>query len=265
MQSEMKQKMNGLLKRLVKVWLIGGLLALPLGLYAQDTPVADNHRDTITITPYHFNPSRLILPATLIAVGALGTAIDGMSDYHLFERSWEARPLKVDDYMEWGMFGLVFVNDLIGKEKHNWVDQLFLLGLSEGLNALMVQSIKHGINEPRPNGNSCSFPSGHTANAFLGAHLNFKEFKDSSMLLALSGYPLAAFVAFSRIYGNRHWMADVVAGAGFGILSVELAYLAYFPIRNAIVRSLNMKHNTALFVAPTIHSGGAGLHLSYTF
>jgi xanthine phosphoribosyltransferase len=39
----------------------------------------------------------------------------------------------------------------------------------------------------------------------------YKEFKDSSPILAYSGYAIAAFVAGSRLYNNRHWVADVVA------------------------------------------------------
>ncbi len=258
--------MKEMLKQFVWVLLAGVMLILPERLSAQESEAYANRADTIPIVRYDFKATRLILPLSLITVGALGTAIDGMHDYHLFTRSEKNNPLKVDDYMEWGMFGWVFVNDLIGKEKHNWVDQFFLLGMAEGMNALMVQSLKTWVNEPRPDGGNYSFPSGHTANAFLGAHLNFKEFKDSSMLQALSGYPLAAFVAFARVYSNRHWVADVVAGAGFGILSVELSYLAYFPIRNAIVKGLNKKkQHTALIIAPTIHPGGAGLYLSYSF
>ena len=83
--------------------------------------------------------------------------------------------------------------------------------------------------------------------------------------LAYSGYALATFVACSRLYNNRHWVADVVAGAGFGILSVELAYLTYFPIRNAIARKINMKGSDRLVVAPTLGPTGGGLYLSWKF
>lgn len=60
-------------------------------------------------------------------------------------------------------------------------------------------------------------------------------------------------------------VADVIAGAGFGILSVELAYLTYFPIRNAIARKINMKGNDRLVVAPTFRPDGGGLYLSWKF
>ena len=106
----------------------------------------------------------------------------------------------------------------------------------------------------------------HTANAFLGAHMAYKEFKDSSPWLAYSGYALAAFVAGSRLYNNRHWVADVLAGAGFGILSVELSYFIYFPIRNAVARLVNKRASDCPIVAaPMFHGDGAGFYLSYRF
>lgn len=225
----------------------------------------DSVKGRIPIVEYKFNPKQLILPASLITVGVLGTAIDGMNDYHLLSRGTKTRTMHVDDFLEWGMFGLTFVNDLIGKEKHKWTDQLCLLALAEGINGLIVQSLKKNLNEKRPNGSNYSFPSGHTANAFLGAHQNFKEFKESSMLLALSGYPLAAFVAFARVHSNRHWLSDVVAGAGFGILSVELSYLIYFPIRNAVAKNMNRKRENSFVFAPVVLPKGGGVCFSYSF
>ena len=88
------------------------------------------------------------------------------------------------------MLGWVFVCDLMGTEKHNWVDQLCLVALAEGMNGLMVHGLKNWVNEPRPDGAPYSFPSGHTSNAFLGAHMAYKEFKDSSPILAYSGYAI---------------------------------------------------------------------------
>ena len=251
---------------LVSVWMfcvhVGAVV--PDGELAADS-LATTAAERIPIVSYTFQPKSLILPASLITVGAIGTAIDGMNDFHLFSRKDSVKQLNVDDYMEWGMVGWVFVCDLMGKEKHNWVDQLCLVALAEGLNATMVHGVKRFVNEKRPDGMDYSFPSGHTANAFLGAHLAWKEFKDSSPVLAYSGYALAAFVAGSRVYNNRHWVADVVAGAGFGILSVELSYLIYFPVRNAIARKINLRHSDRLVLSPTVNPGGAGLYLSYRF
>lgn len=227
--------------------------------------VRDSVKQKMSVIPYKFNAKHLILPASLITVGAVGTAIDGMNDFHLFSRKDSVRKIRVDDYLEWGMLGWVFVCDLMGKEKHNWVDQLLLVTLAEGFNAGMTRALKYSVNETRPDGGPYSFPSGHTANVFLGAHIAYKEFKDSSPVLAYSGYAIGLFVAGSRLYNNRHWVADVVAGAGFGILSVELAYLAYFPLRNAIARKVNLKANKNMVIAPTFNDQGGGLYFSYSF
>ena len=223
-------------------------------------------KERMPVVAYKFNPKSLILPASLITVGAVGTAIDGMNDFHLFSRKDSVKQIHIDNYLEWGMLGWVFVCDLMGKEKHNWGDQLCLVALAEGMNGLMVHGLKNWINEPRPDGAPYSFPSGHTSNAFLGAHMAYKEFKDSSPILAYSGYAIAAFVAGSRLYNNRHWVADVVAGAGFGILSVELSYLIYFPIRNAIARRINRNvKNCPIVAAPVFSSNMAGFYLTYQF
>lgn len=226
---------------------------------------ADTVHQKMALANYRFQPKSLILPASLITVGAVATAIDGMGDFHLFTRKDSVDRIHIDDYMEWGMLGWVFVCDLMGKERHNWVDQLFVVAIAEGLNGGAVQLLKKNIHSERPDGRPYSFPSGHTANAFLGAHVAYKEFRHSSPVLAYSGYALAAFVAGSRVYNNRHWLADVVAGAGIGILSVELSYLIYFPIRDAIARNVNARASRNLVVAPLLNGQGGGVYVSYSF
>ncbi|MDR1980544.1 MAG: phosphatase PAP2 family protein [Tannerellaceae bacterium] len=214
---------------------------------------------------YAFRPGALILPASLIAVGVAGSVIDGMNDFHLFRRGDGGGSFEVDNYMEWGMLGWVFLCDLTGKGKHSVTDHIFLLALAEGMNAGMVHGLKKVVDKPRPDGAPYAFPSGHTANAFLGAHLAWKEFKDSNPVLAYSGYVAAAAVGGMRLYKNRHWVSDVVAGAGFGILSVELSYLIYFSIRRAIARCAAGKAANRLVIAPAFHQGGGGLYLSLCF
>lgn len=251
------------MKWFVTVWLV---LFCQLSTYAQEKILTtDSVRPQMSVVDYTFKPTSLIFPASLITIGAVGTAIDGMNDFHLISRKDSVNRIRIDDYLEWGMLGWVFACDLVDKEKHNWLDQLFLVVLAEGLNAGMTRSVKYLVDETRPDGGRYAFPSGHTANAFLGAHIAYKEFKDSNPWVAYSGYAMAMFVAGSRIYNNRHWVADVVAGAGFGILSVELAYLIYFPIRNAIAKKVGGKRAANLVLSPTFHQQGAGLYLSYRF
>ncbi|OAV66968.1 PAP2 (acid phosphatase) superfamily protein [Bacteroidales bacterium Barb4] len=211
------------------------------------------------------SPKQWILPVSLIAVGAAGAAIDGMSDFRLLTRRSSVKQIRADDYAAWAIFGWVFVCDLAGKEKHHWKDQLLLVGLTEALNGGIVMGMKYTLNVERPNDASHSFPSGHTANAFAGAHIAYKELKDSSPALACSGYLIAAMVGASRIYNNRHWVSDVLAGAGVGILSAELSYLIYFPLRDALVKRSNNTVASRLILAPVLNPQSKGVYLSYFF
>ena len=58
----------------------------------------------------------------------------------------------------------------------------------------------------------------------------WQEYKDYSPWIAYSGYAVAAGTGFLRMYNNRHWLSDVIAGAGFGMLSTKLAYWLYLKI-----------------------------------
>ena len=84
-------------------------------LVQEDTLINSIEKQKMSIIDYKFKPTSLILPASLIAVGAVGTAIDDMNDFHLFSRKDSVKQIHIDDYMEWGMLGWVFVCDLMGK------------------------------------------------------------------------------------------------------------------------------------------------------
>ena len=63
-----------------------------------------------------------------------------------------------------------------------------------------------------------SFPSGHTAAAFLIATLFSSAFP--GLLLPLFG--VAFLIGFSRIYNGVHFTTDVIAGMILGILCTEI-------------------------------------------
>ena len=173
-------------------------------------------KERMPVVAYKFNPKSLILPASLITVGAVGTAIDGMNDFHLFSRKDSVKQIHIDNYLEWGMLGWVFVCDLMGTEKHNWVDQLCLVALAEGMNGLMVHGLKNWVNEPRPDGAPYSFPSGHTAASFTAVvALSFAGEKRAWKAALV----LACLIAFSRMYLYVHYPTDVLGGVLVGILA----------------------------------------------
>ena len=80
------------------------------------------------------------------------------------------------------------------------------------------------IPEKRPVGESTkSFPSGHASAAFSGAtYVHFRY----SLYEARWLYAMATFVAFSRFYGDRHHIHDLLASAGLSLLS------SYFLVKN---------------------------------
>ncbi len=86
-------------------------------------------------------------------------------------------------------------------------------------------TLKISTGEMRPDRtNYRSFPSGHTAFAFAGAELLRLEYGETSIWIPIAGYSVAALTGFMRIYNDRHWFNDVMAGAGIGILCVDLTY-----------------------------------------
>ncbi|HEX5003717.1 MAG TPA: phosphatase PAP2 family protein [Gemmatimonadales bacterium] len=65
-----------------------------------------------------------------------------------------------------------------------------------------------------------SFPSGHTSSAFGFAASLAGDVRPLWAKIGL--YTLATGTAWSRVYDNKHWTSDVVAGAIVGITSARL-------------------------------------------
>ncbi len=215
---------------------------------------------------YHSDIKNYILPAGLIAVGAIFSQTEDYRDIiHLDRPDGRHTVTSIDDIMEYAIAPSVFIFDIFGKEKHDPVDQFFLLILASGITALEVRPLKEYFRTERPDGGIYSFPSGHTASAFMGAHMIYKEFRDSNSWIAYSGYVLAGTVGALRVVNNRHWVCDIIAGAGMGILGTELAYLAYFPLRNLVAGEFNKLFGKYFIVTPVIQPEALGLQVNLSF
>jgi membrane-associated phospholipid phosphatase len=93
---------------------------------------------------------------------------------------------------------------------------------------VIVRVLKNSTDVTRPGGtNHQSFPSGHTAQAFVAATFLHKEFGDKSVWYSIGAYTMASTVGALRIMNNKHWISDVLAGAGIGILSTNMAYATH--------------------------------------
>ncbi|MEA2017866.1 MAG: phosphatase PAP2 family protein [Campylobacterota bacterium] len=74
--------------------------------------------------------------------------------------------------------------------------------------------LKRTVKEERPNdGNDQSFPSGHTSASFQGATFIHQRY---GLKYAIPAYIGATFVGYSRVYAEKHYTHDVVAGALIG-------------------------------------------------
>ena len=61
--------------------------------------------------------------------------------------------------------------------------------------------------------------------AFMAATMLHKEYGTTrSPWYSIGGYTVATATAVSRMLNNKHWLSDVMVGAGIGILSTEVGY-----------------------------------------
>ena len=198
-----------------------------------------------------------IVPAVLISYGAYTfngggfyTNQQANRDIHRLFPTYRTR---LDDililapYVELGVVALAGVESSHDRLNLGLVilkSELFMLGT--------VFAVKNLTRETRPDGSdNLSFPSGHTAQAFLAASIVHTEFRDKSQWYGIGAYTIATSVAALRMINNKHWQSDVVAGAGFGILSAHVGYLTH---RNRWGRQPRLPKGMS--VTPTWQPGG---------
>ncbi|MFY7843568.1 phosphatase PAP2 family protein [Chryseobacterium gambrini] len=182
---------------------------------------------------HQFSYKKLIVPTVLISYGIASLSIDELktlnssTQYEISEHKPDH--IKLDNYTQFAPAVLVYGLNAFGvKGKHNFRDRSIIYGTSMMITSAITIPLKHAVKEERPDhSNRLSFPSGHTAIAFATAQFMFREYKDHNLLLGISGYSLAVFTGVYRMLNDKHWFGDVIGGAGFGILSTELAYWLY--------------------------------------
>ena len=197
-------------------------------------------------SPTRYQP--FLIAGGLIGYGVARQGILGLQhldrDTKAYANRISPKGTRIDDFMQYTPILAVYALDFTGLQaKHTIVERTQFLSTAALFTLLSVHTLKSSVGVIRPDGsNSKSFPSGHTATAFLGAHMLFKEYKDENIWIASSGYLIAAGTGALRIINNKHWFSDVVAGAGFGILSTELSYLLTPKIKNLLNPSKGRRH-----------------------
>lgn len=133
----------------------------------------------------------------------------------------------LDNYTQYfPAFALLGLKSFGVKSRSSWGRMLTSDAFSAAIMASVVNSLKHTRKELRPDGsNYHSFPSGHTATAFMTATMLSKEYGWRSPWISVGAYAVATGTGLMRMANNKHWLSDVMVGAGIGILSTELGYL----------------------------------------
>jgi membrane-associated phospholipid phosphatase len=206
-------------------------------------------------------PLVYIVPAAMITYGFVG--LKNKELIHLNEQIkqdiWINHPHQkttIDNYI-WAVPAVaVYVFNFSGiKGKHNFTEQTILYLMSNAIANAFIVPIKHVTNELRPDAsNRFSFPSGHTALAFVSAEFLRKEYNDVSPWYGVAGYAVAATTGYLRMYNNKHWLSDVVAGAGVGILSVQAAYWIYPTLK----KTFSKKKKSSSMLMPYYQQKNAG-------
>lgn len=109
--------------------------------------------------------------------------------------------------------------------RSSWGRMLASDAFSVAIMGTVVNTMKYTTHVTRPDGsNDHSFPSGHTATAFMTATMLTKEYGHISPWIGIGSYTIASGTGLMRMANNKHWLSDVLTGAGIGILSTEFGY-----------------------------------------
>jgi len=242
-------------------------------VFGENIEPADSLRtnDPVLDNANSFRLRNFIIPTALISYGVAARFSESLRniDYSIHEeiKANVTRRYTFDDQLQFASPVAMLALNLSGvPSRHNSRDQAIIYANAYLLNGASVRLVKRATQVPRPNeGRKNAFPSGHTANAFVGAHILFKEYRDVSPWIGVAGYLSATTVAAMRMINQRHWLSDVVAGAGFGILTVELSYLM-LPIYHRLFGITSDGNGiNSVFVAPIVGTNLHGAALSVRF
>ena len=108
------------------------------------------------------------------------------------------------------------------RSEHNFAERLCITATAYAAQGILTNAIKYTVREQRPDSEARnSFPSGHSATAFMGAELVRREYGG---WWGAGAYAVATTTALMRLYNDRHWSNDLLGGAAIGILSADIGF-----------------------------------------
>ncbi|KOS08392.1 PA-phosphatase [Flavobacterium akiainvivens] len=212
---------------------------------------------------------QLIAPTILMGFGSLALTSDGIKGFNRSVRTVMNgdEGTTIDDYTRYAPVLSVYALNLAGiKGKNNFRDRTVIMLTANLLAVGTTMALKKACAIERPDGSTNnSFPSGHTSIAFAGAEFLWQEYKDVSPWYGVAGYVVAAGTGLCRIYNDRHWLTDVAAGAGIGILSTKVAYWIYPWMQRQLFGEKESKSTTSVMALPFYNGEQGGLSLAIQF
>ena len=204
-----------------------------------------------------------IIPVSLISLGLIMNNSKSEKRFNTYLRNKVGNnfEFKIDNYLQYSPIVEMYSADILGaKAKNHWFDQTKYLLIANLISSTITDNLKIIINKKRPNGEYHSFPSGHTTLAFTNACILYNEFRNTSPVLAYSGYALATTTGSFRMINNAHYLSDVLVGAGIGILSAELVYYLE-PLKNFNP----FKKTKNITFVPQINNDNYGFYFAWDF
>ena len=199
-------------------------LNFPLLTFAQQ-------KDSIQIENRHlaFDLRGTIAPAALMTSGIVfdGNGRESVKNEVVEERNEHLFGFTnhLDDYAQFAPLVAVYGFEVAGmKPRTDWQNRTAILLKAQVVNLGLVYVLKTTLKKTRPDGTAYSFPSGHTANAFAGATMLAIEYGENHKWMPYVSYAFASGIGVMRMANNKHYISDVLFGAGLGILSVKAAY-----------------------------------------
>jgi membrane-associated phospholipid phosphatase len=148
--------------------------------------------------------------------------------------------------------------------------------LTNGIKMATARARPYAVHAPEPipfaedPDQNLSFPSGHTSFAFalatsFASVATLRGRKLAPLYWSL-GVPAAAFVGYLRMAGDRHWLGDVLLGAGLGTLvGVGMPWLFHHPRTGLIPRKTKTKAKMKQARSISVMPAPRGLSIAVRF
>jgi len=188
---------------------------------------------------------------SLLTLGALSID-DRVMDYARNQGLLPANLARFGDlyggqWAHWVLFSTIVATGVVQKDSREiTLSRMGYASLALLTNGVATDLLKRSVGRQRPDkSDHRSFPSGHTSHSFTVATV-FNELYGPK--IGVPAYLVATIVAISRINDNKHYLSDVVFGAGLGTvigrgfaLQYRKQYLTITPsVRNGLLLGINI-------------------------